>query len=511
MLLVCQNTLIVLDTIDIESAKDVIEWLKHVNFRRFLLMSTHPLEEILHPRSIAVVGASASGRGGGFIWPLQELGYKGEIYPVNPKYPEIMGLKAYARVTDIPGPVDYVISSIPSTQALGLMKDCAAKGVKCVHFFTARFSETGRQDAADLEQEILRTAQKGGVRIIGPNCMGVYHPAEGIAFNSGMPRESGPVGLASQSGGALGDIVGFSTQRGLRFSKAISYGNALDFNECDYLEYFAEDPQTKLILMYIEGLRDGRRFVSTLKKVTEVKPVIVLKGGRGDAGTRATASHTGSMAGSREMWQSMVDQTGIVTALDFEELVDIAVAFNYLPPETGRKVGVIGGSGGTSVLAADICEEAGLNVIPLPQGIRDTLREDGNPIWDWISNPVDSSISMGDRSNSSGIAELMGKHLEFELLISFMHGPWRRSREPFDIDRHMRYSVHNVTKKPLVMVFGNRPRGRGKEADDLASISAQIQQRLVEARLPTYPSIIRAANAVGKMISYYEKRRKMGV
>jgi acyl-CoA synthetase (NDP forming) len=470
-------------------------------------MSTHPLEEILHPRSIAVVGASASGRGGGFVHPLIELGYKGKIYPVNPKYPEIMGLKAYGRVTDIPGPVDYVISSVPSTAALGLMQDCVEKGVKCVHFFTARFSETGRKDAADLEQEILRTAQEGGVRIIGPNCMGVYYPEEGIAFNSGMPRESGSVGLASQSGGALMDIVGFSTQKGLRFSKAISYGNALDFNECDYLEYLTQDPKTKLIMMYIEGLRDGRRFVSTLKKATAVKPVIVLKGGRGDAGTRATASHTGSMAGSREMWQSMVDQTGIVTALDFEELADIAVAFHFLPPDIGRKVGVIGGSGGTSVLAADICEEAGLNVIPLPQDIRDDLREQGNPTWDWISNPVDFSISMGKGGNAFAIAELMGKHPEFELLISFMHGPWRRSKEPFDVEKHMEHGVHNVTDKPLVVVFGNRPRGKGKEADDIASMSAQVQQALVEAGLPTYPNITRAANAIDKVIAFYEKQR----
>jgi len=469
-------------------------------------MSTHPLEDILHPRSIAVAGASAGGRGGGFIWPLQELGFKGEIYPVNPKYPEIMGLKAYGRVTGIPGPVDYVISSVPATAALGLMKDCVEKEVKCVHFFTARFSETGRKDAADLEQEILRTAREGGVRIIGPNCMGVYYPAGGIAFNSGMPKRPGPVGLASQSGGALGDIVGFAAQRGLRFSKAISYGNALDFNECDYLEYFTEDPNTQLILMYIEGLRDGRRFVDVLKKATAVKPVIILKGGRGDAGTRATASHTASMAGSREMWRSMVDQTGVATARDFEEMVDIAVAFHFLPSEAGRNVGVIGGSGGTSVLAADICEEAGLNVIPLPQDIRDELRESGSPIWDWISNPVDFSISMGGRGNTASIGELMGRHPSFETLISFMHGPWRRSKEPFDIDRHMQFSLHNVTKKPLITVFGNRPRGRGEEADELARLSALIQQRLVDEGLPTYPSITRAANALDKMLSFYEKR-----
>ena len=185
-------------------------------------MSNHPLEEILHPRSIAVIGASGKGRGGGFITPLKELGFKGNIYPVNPKYTEIMGMKSYARVRDIPGPVDFVISSIPAKGVLELIDDCVDKGVKGVHLFTARFSETGRKDAAELEQEILRRARKGGVRLIGPNCMGVYHPDEGIAFNEGMPKESGHMGLASQSGQAVGEIVGYSAIRGIRCSKAIS-------------------------------------------------------------------------------------------------------------------------------------------------------------------------------------------------------------------------------------------------------------------------------------------------
>lgn len=220
-------------------------------------MSAHPLEELLRPKSIAVVGASASGRGGGFVAPLQELGFKGEIYPVNPKYPEIMGLKAYARVRDIPGPVDFVISSIPAAGVLDLIGDCAEKRVKLVHLFTARFSETGRKEAAELEQEILRRARGAGIRLIGPNCMGVYHPAEGISFNGGMPTESGPVGVVSQSGQFVGEMVGTAAARGVRFSKAISYGNALDFNECDYLEYFAQDPETKMVLLYIEGVRNG--------------------------------------------------------------------------------------------------------------------------------------------------------------------------------------------------------------------------------------------------------------
>ena len=182
-------------------------------------MATHPLEEILHPRAIAVVGASDSGgRGSGFLAPLIELGYEGQLYPVNPKYTEIMGIKAYASVRDIPGVVDYVISSVPASQVLGMISDSAEKGVKAIHLYTARFSETGRKEAADLEKEILNQAKKAGIRLIGPNCMGVYYPGERISFSGGMPRESGPVGLASQSGSAIHEIVDLTVQKGLYLS-----------------------------------------------------------------------------------------------------------------------------------------------------------------------------------------------------------------------------------------------------------------------------------------------------
>jgi len=472
-------------------------------------MSTHPLEELIHPRSIAIAGASASRQGGGFLSPLVQQGFKGALYPVNPKYSEVMGLKAYARVRDIPGPVDYVISSIPAAGVLELIADCAEKGVKIIHLFTARFSETGRMDAAELEQEILRQAKKANIRLIGPNCMGLYYPAEGIAFNEGMPKESGTVGLASQSGQAVSEITGFAAQRGIRFSKAISYGNAIDFNECDYLDYFAQDPQTKLILMYIEGVRDGPRFLNSMRAAAAVKPVIILKGGRGEAGTRATASHTASLAGSREIWNAVTNQAGVVTAGDTEELVDIALAFNFLPEIRRRNVGVVGGGGGSSVMAADLCEEAGLNVIPLPDVIRQELKRKGNAIWDWIGNPADFSISMGDESSAEDVTKLIAAHPDFDFLITFVSGPWRLGPEPFSLEQHLkRYSLQDMGEKPVVIVFQNRPR-YSTDDDEIAEydkIVAEMEARFIQDGYPMYPNIKRAASAASKMIGYYEKR-----
>lgn len=473
-------------------------------------MSTHPLEELIHPRSLAVVGASASGRGDGFLSSLVQQGFKGVLYPVNPKYSEVMGLKTYSSVRDIPGSVDYVISSIPAAGVLELIADCAEKEVKIIHLFTARFSETGRKDAAELEREILRQAKKANIRLIGPNCMGLYYPAEGIAFDRGMAKKSGPVGLISQSGQAVEEITGLATHRGIYFSKAFSYGNAIDFNECDYMDYFAQDPETKLILVYIEGVRDGPRFLNSLRAATAVKPVIILKGGRGEAGTRATASHTASLAGSREIWNTVVNQAGVITAEDIKELVDIALAFNFLPEIRCRNVGVVGGSGGSSVMAADLCEEAGLNVIPLPDVIRQELKKTGNSIWDWISNPADFSISMGNDSSARDVTKLMAVHPDFDFLITFVSGPWYLGPEIFSLEQHLkRYSLEDIGNKPLVIVFQDTARYYIDD-DKMAEynkIVTEMEARFIGAGHPIYPDIKRAALAVSKMIGYYERKQ----
>jgi len=471
-------------------------------------MSTHPLEEILHPQSIAVVGASDSGRGAGFVAPLVDHGYKGKIYPVNPKYSEVMGLKAYPSVKDIPGTVDYVISTVPASQVLGMLEDCSQRGVKVVHLFTARFSETGRKEAAELEQEILRRARKAGIRIIGPNCLGVYYPREGIAFHDGFPKESGSAGLASQSGQAVGEIVQLAALRGIRFSKAISYGNAIDFNECDYLEYFAQDPETKMVLMYVEGVRNGKRFFETLRRTTAAKPVIIVKGGRGESGTRATASHTASLAGSIDIWETVVSQAGAVSAGNIEDLVDLATAFYFLPPIAGRRVGVAGGSGGSSVLAADECEEAGLRVIPLPAEVREELKSRGSQIWDWIGNPADMSIRVNRDFDTGDMLEIMARNQNFDLLIAFMRGPHHRGELKISAEQVLeRHRLKELNNKPLLIVMGDAsPDVNDDEYAWMRKLMEEVRVKLIAANIPVYPNIGRAARAASKLIDYYQRR-----
>ena len=390
-------------------------------------MSVKAVADILNARSVAVVGATRVGEwgGGGFVGGLTQYGYRGQVYPINPKYDEIRGLKAYPSLRAVPGDIDYVISSIPAKDVPGMLAEAAEKKVKAVHLFTARLGETGRAEAIELQNHILQMARNAGFRLLGPNCMGVYYPAGGMSFHTDFPKESGETGLISQSGMLAREIVLASPLKGTYFSKVFSYGNAIDLNECDFLEYLTDDAQTKVIMMYIEGVKDGKRFIKTLKRAVETKPVIILKGGQGESGARATSSHTGSLAGTNRVWQGMIAQTGAVTADSPDELVDLAAAFRLLPPVRGRRVGVTGGAGGSSVLAADQCEKAGLEVVPLTDAFREELRKRNVSVWDWLGNPADLSIREDDSLSAGLVLELMAKDPGFDVLIVITGMPGR--------------------------------------------------------------------------------------
>ncbi|MFC1976767.1 acetate--CoA ligase family protein [Chloroflexota bacterium] len=471
-------------------------------------MSTHALEEILHPQSIAVAGASGSTGGRSFDWVsyLIEQGFKGEIYPVNPKYSEIAGIKAYPSLREIPGSVDYVISAVPASEVLNMLEDCSQKGVKCVHLFTARFSETGRREAAELEQEILKQARKSGIRLIGPNCMGVYYPKQGMAFNYDFPKESGSAGLISQSGNVAQDFARSASRRGVYFSKVVSYGNALDLNECDFLDYFSQDPETKLIMMYVEGVRDGNRFFNSLRQAASTKPVIILKGGRGESGARATASHTASLAGSMKIWETLVTQAGAISAESLDELIDLAVSFYLLPPIRGLRVGVAGGAGGPTVMAADHCEEAGLDVIPLPTEIREELRSNGIAIWDWIGNPSDGSIRLTDDFTAGDMLQVMAKNQNFDLLITLINTPHQRNQQGTSTEAHLKqYNLEVRNLKPLLAVVADK----APDIDDYNNweLMREVRTKLLAAGIPVYPTIGRAASAARKLVEHYQRRK----
>ena len=473
-------------------------------------MSVNPIDEVLQARSVAVVGANRGEGwgGGGFVAGLTQFGFKGKVFPVNPKYPDIQGLKAYPSLKDVPEDVDYVISSVPAPQVPKMLEEAAAKGVKVVHLFTARLSETGRPEAIELEKRILDIARTHGMRLIGPNCMGVYYPLGGIAFHADFPKESGPVGLVSQSGMLAREIVLAAPLRGVYFSKVFSYGNAVDLNECDFLEYLSRDRDTKVIMMYIEGVKSGRRFFETLKRATALKPVIILKGGKGEAGARATASHTASLAGASQTWDAMVTQAHAVAAASVEELIDLTTAFRFLPPVKGTRVGVAGGAGGSSVLAADQCEQAGLDVIPLPQTFREELRNRGVSVWDWLSNPADISIREDETFSVGMVLEMMARDPHFDVLFAIMGMPGRAPSQPGMTPEafiRQQYHLEVCQTKPFLAIVPDKSlRLSDMESREWKGL-CETRTALIKLEVPFFPTIGRAAVAARKASGYYRR------
>ena len=287
--------------------------------------ASHELERLFYPRNLAIVGASPKTDpmfGGNFFMEgAIKQNFQGQIFPVNPRAEYVLGYKAYPSIRDIPCEVDLVIFAVPFNAVLQVMEDCVARGVKFVHLFTAGFSETGRQEHAELERELIKVARNGGIRIVGPNCMGIYSPEGRLAFEPQFPTEPGPIGLFSQSGQLAGYLIDEGASHGLRYSKVVSFGNASDLQAHDYLNYFAWDEKTEIIGSYIEGLKDGWTFFETAKSITQKKPLVVLKGGQTKGGSRAIQSHTAAIAGSIKIWRALCKQAGIISVHTLDEFV----------------------------------------------------------------------------------------------------------------------------------------------------------------------------------------------
>jgi acyl-CoA synthetase (NDP forming) len=470
----------------------------------------HQLEALFRPQSIAVVGASANKRSQGyeFVQGLVEIGFPGPIYPVNPKLDGLLGLKAYPRLEEIPGPVDFVISAVPAGAVLELVDGAKARGTKLIHFFTARFSETGREDAAELERELSRRTREAGIRVIGPNCMGLYYPKEKITFDPVLPHQPGNVGFLTQSGSHAFRVIMRGRDRGLRFSKVISYGNALDLNEADLLEHFAQDPDTEVIAAYIEGVRDGRQFLDALRRAAAGKPVVVLKGGRTAAGRTAAASHTAALASQQAVWRAAVRQAGALEVSSVNELIDMVVAFCLAGPAEGPRVAVLGGAGGETVETADICQEAGLDVAPLPQEIREGLREKLPHAWDWVGNPVDGSILGWGRFEALEVIQLMAASPAYDAIFANARGVEHMLNQE-DGEKLFRNAIDLLKRlgkesgKATVLVMGEpefRDERRSKATMD-------AREELAAAGVAIYPDIERAARAMGRYVRHLAERQ----
>jgi acyl-CoA synthetase (NDP forming) len=461
-------------------------------------------ERIFSPRSIAVVGASTDERKMGFRWVAGLLfaGYKGMVYPVNPGGGEIMKLKIYPRLTDIPGPVDLVICCIPRTHVLDLLNDCAAKQIGAIYFFTAGFRETGDPEWIRVEEEMARRAREGGFRIIGPNCIGISCPEQGIPYGpSPMVNKIGSAGFISQSGGHAGKMAAISLTRLIGFSKVASIGNCCDLGSADFLEYMAWDPKTGVVGMYLEGPRDSARLFEVMREATRRKPVFVWKGGRTAAGARAASSHTGALAASATVWSAALRQAGAVEVIGLDELADTLLLHQTVGRLERANLGIIcgltDGGGGEAVLSADACAAQGIEVTPFTDRTRRELLGLLGQVGSVLVNPVDVSQRSGNLQAFEKTIELVAAEPQIDLiaiyenvdlLIGFM------SRPTTDLMNDVVAKARKKYGKPVIVV--SPPGTFDKDR-------VEVEFKLSEAGTPVFHSMERAAKAIANVRQHY--------
>jgi acyl-CoA synthetase (NDP forming) len=470
------------------------------------------LDEIFSPRGVAVVGASAKNLAFAEIvlHSLIEAEFPA-IYPVNPKYDEVLGLKCYPSLLDIPGVVDHVVVNIPAESALPLLDECAEKPVKSVHFFTAGFGESGIRERADLETKMLEKAKAGGFRIIGPNCVGLFVPKSRLVNVFGMPMDPGPIGFLSQSGGHAQNLPFYSGPRGLRFSKVISYGNALDVNEIELLQYFTQDDDTKIIAAYIEGVRDAENFRKTLTDTASKKPVVLYKGGRTEAGKRTAYGHTASMTSSVEVFDAMCRQAGVMTVNNIDEMIDVLVTLCFANPiPEGNNIALIGAGGGPSVLAGDEMEKEGLHFPNFSPAVKDELLRHLPLAGSIFSNPLDTP-NLATPDAIATAMNILGKVPEIHMLAYHLGfhpiGSWGFNR--FSTETFYKPVIDAMTKarqetgKPVLMAL--RPPW------DLSGMKEFliVQKACEDAGIPVYHSLGSLAKAISKVINWRNKQLRI--
>ena len=372
---------------------------------------------LFHPQAVAFIGASNKPRKWGSIIlnNMKIGGFTGRIYPVNPTELEVQGLRAYARVADLPESPDLAVIVVPPQAVPGVVDECVAKGVRAGIVITAGFAEVGGEGES-LQEEMVKKARQGGMILVGPNCNGIMRP--GAKLYIAMPPvfpPPGPMAVVAQSGNVATSIALRVMKMGFGCSCFISSGNEADLHCEDYFAFLADDPETKVILSYVEGFREGTRFFDVARQVTRKKPIIMLKAGGTDAGAKAAQSHTASMAGSDAAFDGVCGQAGVIRSRDMDEMVKIAASFISAPLPRGRMVGIVTAGGGWGVLAADACVRAGLEVAALS---RETIAElDGFlPTWWNRGNPVD--LVAGLRQDDLGKSlEVLLKSPEVDAVI----------------------------------------------------------------------------------------------
>ncbi len=470
---------------------------------------TNNLDPFFNPRSAAIVGASKKIDKAGnvifknFAYNKTRGVFKGEIYPVNPHEESILGFKCYSSITEIPGELELIVIVVPAKGVPKIMEEAVIKNVKAAIIITAGFREIGN---VDLEQKLVTTAKKAGIRILGPNCLGVYYQKTGVdtlflpetkVLTTGdevvaTPRPLfGDIAIVTQSGAFGVAALDFLAGRQIGVSKFVSFGNKSDVTESEMMHYLLFDKETKVILLYVEDIKYGRQFLNVAKNVTVNKPVVALKAGRSAAGARAAASHTGAIAGSDKIYDAAFEQTGVIRACDMEEFFDAGKALAMQPPALGMKIGILTDAGGPGIMAVDECESGGLSVERFSDETVhkfQKLKDQGVlPRFAATTNPVDLTGSVTDDMFVVA-TNLMFQEPEVHgiILLSLHHLPALREKYIDNVAE-----VASKYSKPIVVC-------------DIGETEMALYTRFRFDKLgiPSYPAPEDAARAMKALVRY---------
>lgn len=473
------------------------------------LVDSIDMTKLFNPETIGIVGISPdkSGFAKTFLKASIDFGYNGRVYPINTRHggKELMGWKIFDRISAVPEDIDYLYVSIPASAIPSMLAEGRGK-IRFAHIMTGGFGEAGIEGKL-AEEGLLNVARENNIRLIGPNCLGMYSPEAGITLIDGVSKEVGSIGLISQSGGLTVDIVRKGGELGLRFSKAISIGNSIDLGTEEFLEFLGRDDKTKIICMYLEQVKDGRRFFKLLREICKIKPVLIIKGGRGRQGAKATSSHTGALASDIRIWDAMSQQSGAILVESINELLDTLLAFQNLDLSMDNTLIMIGPSGGATVLAADQCDESGLELTELGPELENNVMSLGIPPGTSIRNPIDTpvgTLALGKGKIVNDILEIISKErsFAFDILHLNVQNILAYSENGLEIINNIvetaieRGGDNGLRKRRLALVIrGNRE----KEVEDIIRSEAK---RALKAGVPVFFELKDAIKAIGKLVNY---------
>lgn len=455
------------------------------------------LEHLIRPRTVAVVGASREPTkiGHVILRNIIENGFPRErVFPINPNVDEVLGLKCYPSLKDVPSEVDLVVIVVPASIVPRIVEDCVEKGVKFAAIISSGFKEVGNVEA---ERKVVEIAKRGGVRILGPNIVGLIDTVVNLnaSFLPYLP-DKGEIVMISQSGALASGLLTWTKVRGIGLLDIVSLGNRADIDECEFIEFFSKDPYTKAITLYLESVEDGKKFMEVAKKVGREKPIIILKAGKGRKAAEAVKSHTGSLAGSDVAYDAAFKQCGVIRASDIRTLFDYALSLAMLPDPKGENVAIVTNGGGVGIMCADACEELNLHLMGIPEDLASALRK-WMPSFGSVLNPIDLTGMATEKEYYGALSVLLSDERVHAVIVLFSHPA---TLNPMSVAEAIASCVNNVGKnKPVIAVFIG-----GKECEDATRF-------LIKNGIPTFDTPERGAAALATKYRYvYYKNRPAG-